>query len=250
MQIVRFSHKDDPAYGVIDGEEIVVLRSDPLFDSYNTTGERVPLEGQRLLSPMIPRSKVIGFGSNYVGAPFDERPEVLPWFVKPNTSVVGPDDPVVVPPYADGVLFEAELAIVISRIARFVPAEQASRVIFGYTVANDFGVRDHVGNDWLRAKAWDTSQPIGPWIETDLDVAAGLAVRSWVDGEPAQEGSTADLHYSVGELVEQASSVMTLLPGDVILTGTPAGASVVRPGQRVEVEVEGIGRFGNPVMKR
>ncbi|MDO5495908.1 MAG: fumarylacetoacetate hydrolase family protein [bacterium] len=251
MQIARFSHGESPAYGVIDDGELVVLRSDPLFDSYQTTGERVPLEEARLLSPMIPRSKVVGYGSNYRGSDVPERPEAPPVFFKPNTSVIGPDDPIVLPGYADSVNAEAELAVVIGRLCKFVPAEKVADVVFGYTVANDLGVASSLAaGHWIEGKAWDTSCPIGPWIETDLSgVSEGLAVRGYVDGEVAVAGSTADLWRGVEELIAEITSVMTLLPGDIVLTGTP-GAFSVGEGQRVEVEVEGIGRFGNPVVRR
>lgn len=252
MQIARFSHGDNPAYGVIDGPDLVVLRSDPLFGSWETTGARVPLEGARLLSPMIPRSKVVGYGANYRNADTPERPAHPPLFLKPNTAVIGPDDPIVLPHYSNDVIHEAELAIVISRLCRHVPRDKAADVIFGYTVANDLGAREFLGANanWVKAKMWDTAAPIGPWIETDLEgIADGLAVRSYVDGVLATEGTTADLHRGVGEMIEEITAVMTLLPGDIILTGTP-GAGPVSAGQRVEVEVEGIGRFGNPVVRR
>ncbi|HZK05711.1 MAG TPA: fumarylacetoacetate hydrolase family protein [Actinomycetaceae bacterium] len=251
MQVARFAHGESPAYGVVDDGDLVVLRSDPLFDSYQTTGERVPLDGARLLSPMIPRSKVVGYGSNYRGAPA-ERPDVPPVFVKPNTSVIGPDDPIVIPEYSKSLIHGAELAVVISRMGKQVPRERAADIIFGYTVANDLGAADYLGENpqWVKAKMWDTSCPIGPWIETDLEgITDGLAVRSYLDGELVVEGTTADMWRSVGELIEEISAVFTLLPGDIILTGTP-GPAPVAEGQRVEVEVEGIGRFGNQVLRR
>lgn len=249
MKIARFSHGESPAYGIVDGEELVVLRSDPLFDSYDTTGQRVPLEGARLLSPVIPRSKVVGYGGNYRSSDTPERPANPRVFVKPNTSVIGPDDPIQLPSYSTDVIHEAELAVVISRLCRHVPRDKAAQVIFGYTVANDLGAREFLGDEpnWMKAKMWDTAQPIGPWIETDLaGIEDGLAVRSYVDGVLVTEGTTADMWRGVGELIEEISAVMTLLPGDLILTGTP-GAAPITSGQRVEVEVEGIGRFGNPV---
>lgn len=254
MQIARFLHGDDPRYGVVDGEELVVLRSDPLFDSYDTTGERVPLEGARLLSPVIPRSKVVGIGRNYAAHAAEKGNEVPTTplvFLKPNTAVIGPDDPIVLPEYTSDVEHEAELAVVISRLCKFVPVEKAADVIFGYTVANDVSARDmqQAEPQWVRAKAFDTSCPLGPWIETDLDLA-DQPVRAWVDGELRQDGTTADMIHSVPELVAYVSSIFTLLPGDVILTGTPAGVGPIEAGQRVEVEVGGIGRFGNPAVRR
>lgn len=243
-----------PAYGIVDGEDLVVLRSDPLFDSWDTTGERVPLGEVRLLSPMIPRSKVVGIGWNYAAHVAEMGNELPPEplvFLKPNTAVIGPDDPIVLPPYSREVHHEAELAVVISRMCKYVPAARAADVIYGYTVANDVSARDVQRSDsqWTRAKAFDTSCPLGPWIETDLDVT-DLAVRAWVDGELRQDGRTSQLIFTVPELIEYVSGIFTLLPGDVILTGTPAGVGPIEAGQRVEVEVEGIGRFGNPVVRR
>lgn len=254
MQVARFVHREMPAYGIVDGAELVVLKSDPLFDSYDTTGERVPLDGVRLLSPVIPRSKVVGIGRNYAAhaAEMGNEPPSEPLvFLKPNTAVIGPDDPIVLPAYSHEVDHEAELAVVVSRMCKHVPADRAADVIFGYTVANDVSARDVQRSDaqWTRAKCFDTSCPIGPWIETDLD-PADLAVRAWVDGEVRQSGRTSQMIFSVPELIEYVSGIFTLLPGDLILTGTPAGVGRIDAGQRVEVEVEGIGRFGNPVVRR
>lgn len=254
MQIARFAHGDSPAYGIVDGDDLVVLKSDPLFDSYDTTGERVPLEGARLLSPVIPRSKVVAIGRNYaehakeLGNDLPTSPVV---FLKPNTSVIGPDDPIVLPEWSQEVHYEAELAVVIGRLCKDVPLDRVDDVVYGYTVANDVTARDiqRAEDQWTRAKGFDTSCPLGPWIETDLDVS-DLPVRSYVDGDLRQDGTTRDMVLSVPELVAFASSIFTLLPGDVILTGTPAGVGQIDVGQRVEVEVEGIGRFGNPVLRR
>ena len=204
MQVARFVKGELPAYGILDGEDLVVLRSDPLFDSWDTTGERVPLGEVRLLSPMIPRSKVVGIGRNYAAHLAEMGNELPPEplvFLKPNTAVIGPDDPIVLPPYSREVHHEAELAVVISRMCKYVPAARAADVIYGYTVANDVSARDVQRSDsqWTRAKAFDTSCPLGPWIETDLDVT-DLAVRAWVDGELRQDGRTSQLIFTVPEL--------------------------------------------------
>ncbi|SNU02257.1 2-keto-4-pentenoate hydratase/2-oxohepta-3-ene-1,7-dioic acid hydratase (catechol pathway) [Ruaniaceae bacterium KH17] len=254
MQIARFAHGDNPRYGIVDGDDLVVLKSDPLFDSYETTGERVPLDGARLLSPVIPRSKVVALGRNYadhVKELGNDLPTAPVVFLKPNTSVIGPDDPIVLPEWSQEVHYEAELAVVVGRLCKDVPAERVNDVIFGYTVANDVTARDiqRAEDQWTRAKGFDTSCPLGPWIETDVDVS-DLSVRSYVDGEQRQDGRTSQMIMSVHEIVAYASSIFTLLPGDVILTGTPAGIGQIDAGQRVEVEVEGIGRFGNPVVRR
>lgn len=256
MRIARFSAGENPQYGILDEEteELVVLTGDPLFTKITTTGERRKVDDVRLLSPVIPRSKVVGIGKNYaahaaeMGSDVPEEPVV---FLKPNTSVIGPDDPVVIPPYSDDVSYEAELAVVISRLCKNVTAQQAPEYVFGYTAANDVTARGVQRSDatWARAKGFDTACPIGPYIAMELD-PSDLAVRSWVDGELRQDGRTADMIVPVAELIAYVSRIFTLLPGDIILTGTPAGVGLVGPGQRMEVEVEGIGRFGNIVVKR
>lgn len=256
MRIARFTTGDSPRYGILeDGStDLVVLKGDPLFMPVATTGERVDLDAVRLLSPVIPRSKVVGVGRNYAAHAAEmgnEVPEQPILFLKPNTAVTGPDDPIVVPGYAEEVDHEAELAVVVSRMAKNVPEDKALDHVFGYTVANDVTARAAQRADatWTRGKAFDTSCPTGPFLAVDLDVS-DLAVRAWVDGELRQDGRTSQMVRSVPELIAYVSTIFTLLPGDIILTGTPAGVGPVRPGQRVEVEVEGIGRFGNNVVKR
>ena len=256
MRIARFTTGDSPRYGILeDGStDLVVINGDPLFTPISTTGERVSLDEVRLLSPIIPRSKVVGFGRNYAAHAAEmgnEVPAEPVVFLKPNTAVIGPDDPIVMPGYTQELAYEAELAVVLAKMAKHVPVEKAGEYIFGYTVANDVTARDAQRTDesWARAKGFDTSCPIGPFLALDLDVS-DLSVRSWVDGELRQDGRTSDMIRSVPELISYASSIFTLLPGDVILTGTPAGVGLLQPGQRVEVEVEGIGRFGNTVVTR
>jgi 2-keto-4-pentenoate hydratase/2-oxohepta-3-ene-1,7-dioic acid hydratase in catechol pathway len=172
-------------------------------------------------------------------------------FLTPNTAVVGPDDPIVLPPFSDEVHYEGELAVVIGRICKDVPRERVDEVVLGYTCANDVTARDLQKSDgqWARAKGFDSSCPLGPWIATDLD-PEDLRLTTRVDGETVQDGTTADMVFDVAELVSYASHAFTLLPGDVILTGTPAGVGPLRAGQRVEVEVEGIGVLSNPVVER
>lgn len=254
MRIARFTTGDDPRYAVVDGDDLVVLSGDPLYTPLNPTGQRVPLESARLLAPIIPRSKIVGIGRNYaahaaeLGNEVPERPIV---FLKPNTSVIGPDDPIVLPSYSRDVHHEAELAVVISRLCKDVPPERAKDVILGYTAANDVTARDVQKEDatWTRGKSFDTSCPLGPFLVMDLDIS-DLRVRARVDGDLRQDGSTAQMIYSVPDLIAYVSSIFTLLPGDVILTGTPAGVGPIEEGQRVEVEVEGIGVLGNPVVRR
>ena len=277
MKIARFTTGDDPRYGIVQGlpaDEaaptgesegyLLVLKGDPLFSVPKATGEVVPLKEARLLSPVIPRSKVVGVGGNYAahargtGATASGRDELPTLFLKPNTSVIGPDVPIVLPPWSDEVYYEAELAVVVRTLAKDVPAERAASVVLGYTVANDVSARDRQPGEtqWVRAKAFDTACPLGPWIEIPERGAAGAfdpadaVVRTRLDGTLVQQGSTSDMVRGVPELIAYISSVFPLLPGDVILTGTPAGAGQIRPGQRVEVCVEGVGAFSNPVVRR
>ncbi len=255
MRICRFTTGDDPEFGLVDGEgkRIVSITGDPLYTKIELTGQRYDIEDVRLLAPVIPRSKVVAVARNYadhakeMGGTVAEVPGL---FFKPNTSVVGPGDPIVIPSITQEVSYEAELAVVIGRLCKDVRAEDAGSVIFGYTVANDVTARDLQRSDgqWSRAKGMDTFCPLGPWIETELDTS-DLRVISRVDGEVRQDGTTADMVHGIGRLIEVASAAFTLLPGDVLLTGTPAGVGLIQPGQRVEVEVERIGAMSNPVVR-
>lgn len=257
MRIARFVLNDDPAFGLVEGpegaEEIAVISGDPFYGGIQPTGARHKLEDVRLLAPVIPRSKVVGIGRNYADHAAELGNEVPPaplMFLKPNTSVVGPGDPIVLPSFSDEISYESELAVIIGRICKDVPVERVDDVVFGYTCANDLTARDiqKTDNQWARAKGFDTSCPIGPWIETELDTE-DLAVRGWLDGELRQDGSTNQMIWGVKELVSYVSQAFTLLPGDLILTGTPAGVGLISEGQRYEVEIEGIGRLSNPVRR-
>lgn len=252
MRICRFTTGDDPRFGLVDGagEKIAEISGDPLYMRIELTGETFRVDEVRLLAPVIPRSKVVAVGRNYADHAREMGSELPPepmMFFIPNTSVCGPDDPVVIPGFATEISYEAELAVIVGRVAKDVAAEDARGVIFGYTVANDVTARDLQRGDgqWARAKGMDTFTPLGPWIETDLDVS-DLRITSRVDGETRQDGTTADMVFGVAEIVAHASAAFTLLPGDVILTGTPAGVGPITAGQRCEVEVEGIGAMGNP----
>ncbi|OLT46014.1 fumarylacetoacetate hydrolase family protein [Cellulosimicrobium sp. CUA-896] len=259
MRIARFTTGDDPRYALVQQEGdrtyLAVLTGDPLYMPVTPTGERLELgDGVRLLAPVIPRSKVVAVGRNYadhaqeMGSEVPSRPMI---FLKPNTSVVGPDDPIVLPDFSQEVSYEAELAVVIGRLAKDVSPDAASTYVLGYTVANDVTARDAQRTDgqWARAKGFDSACPLGPWIDTDLD-PEDVAVRSRVNGETKQDGRTRDMVFDVAYLVSYISEAMTLLPGDVILTGTPAGVGRIDAGDRVECEVEGIGVLGNPVLRR
>ena len=251
MKVARFSTGGDPRYGILDEDDIVVLAGDPMFSGFTTTEERVPLASVKLLAPVIPRSKVVAVGKNYVDhvAEFGgDVPKEPLLFLKPNTSVIGPDDAIVLPPQSRRVDFEGELAVVIGSIAKNVREEDAASVIFGYTIANDVTARDLQKSDgqWARAKGFDTFCPLGPVIETEFDVATG-AIGTTVNGEPKQQAPLTDMVHSVSAIVAYASAVFTLLPGDVILTGTPAGVGPLATGDSVEVTVTGIGTLRNPV---
>jgi 2-keto-4-pentenoate hydratase/2-oxohepta-3-ene-1,7-dioic acid hydratase in catechol pathway len=263
VRIARFSTgapgEPTVAFGVVDGDPeqpadmtVIPVDGHP-FAPFSTAGEPVPLADVRLLAPVLP-SKVVAFGRNYaehareLGNEVPDDPIV---FLKPSTSVVGPGEPIAYPPLSSNVSFEGELAVVIARLCREVPIERVPDVVLGYTCANDVTARDLQKTDkqWGRAKGFDTFCPIGPWITTGLD-AADLRVRTTVNGEVRQDGSTAQMIRGVAELVSFVSAAMTLLPGDVILTGTPAGVGPLAVGDEVSVTIEGIGTLTNPVVAR
>ncbi|MFF2844692.1 fumarylacetoacetate hydrolase family protein [Paenarthrobacter sp. NPDC057981] len=258
MRIARFVVDSDPLYGVVEGEpgseEITVINGDPFFNGVERTHVKHKLEDVRLLAPIIPRSKVIGVGRNFADHAAElgnEVPQQPLLFLKPNTSVIGPNDPIILPEFSEEVSFEAELCVVIGRICKDVPEDRVDDVIFGYTCGNDLTARDVQKTDlqWARAKGFDTSAPLGPWIETELD-HEDLSIQGRLNGEIRQDGSTNQMIRGVRELVSIVSHAFTLLPGDVIMTGTPAGVGLVSEGDRFEVEIEGIGRLSNPVVRR
>jgi 2-keto-4-pentenoate hydratase/2-oxohepta-3-ene-1,7-dioic acid hydratase in catechol pathway len=259
VRIARFAHQGEVSFGVVEGpgndpaDLVVSAVAGHPFAPLVFTGERYPLASVRLLAPVLP-SKVVCIGKNYadhiaeMGGPAPESPVV---FLKPSTSVIGPGDPIVLPRNSERVDHEAELGIVIGRLCREVPRERAHDVILGYTCGNDVTARDHQKQDgqWTRGKSHDTFCPIGPWVETELDVS-NLAVQCAVDGEVRQDGSTKDLIHDIPAIIEWVTAFMTLLPGDVILTGTPAGVGPLVVGNAVTVLVEGIGPLTNPVAAR
>ena len=255
MRIARFTTGEDPAYGLVDGagEKIAEITGDPLYQRIELTGAVHEVADVRLLAPVIPRSKVIGIGRNYAEHAREmggEAPETPLMFLVPNTAVIGPGDPVVLPPQTREVGYEGELAVVIGRLCRNADVSDALDFVFGYTIANDVTARDLQRTDgqWARAKGFDTFCPLGPWIETDLDPSAQRIV-TMLDGEIVQDGPTSDMVHDVASLVAFASQAFTLLPGDVILTGTPAGVGLVDAGQRVDVDIDGIGVLSNPFVR-
>lgn len=251
MKIVRIRAGDDIAYGVADSEGVLAYEGSP-FVAWEPTESVVPWSRVTLLAPVLP-TKVMCVGKNYqdhadeMGGDVPDEPLV---FMKPATSVVGPNANVVHPRLSGEVHHEAELAVVISRPARHVKAEDASRYIFGYTAANDVTARDLQARDgqWTRAKGFDTFCPLGPAIETELDPLERLAVICRVNGEVRQAGFTSDMVFGVAEVLEFVTAFTTLLPGDVILTGTPSGVGKVDPGDVMEVEIDGIGSLTNRVV--
>ncbi len=242
-----------PAGAPVEAATVAVLTEYPMLGPVEFTGERWALPDLRLLAPIRP-GKVVCIGRNYaehareMGGEPPERPVL---FMKPNTSVIGPFDPVRMPLESERVDFEGELAVVIGGPATDVPRDRALEHVFGYTCANDVTARDlqKIDAQWTRAKGYDTFCPLGPWIETVLD-PADLAIRTELDGELRQDSRTSLLLHDVPTLIAYISHVMTLLPGDVILTGTPAGVGPMRDGQSVSVTVDGIGTLTNPVTLR
>jgi 2-keto-4-pentenoate hydratase/2-oxohepta-3-ene-1,7-dioic acid hydratase in catechol pathway len=261
VRIVRFAVDDEVGYGVMGatrgdgaaaGEEVVAeLAGHPFGGSPKLTGTTYPLDDVRLLAPVLP-SKVLAIGRNYaehareMGIELTEEPIL---FLKPSTAVCGPADPIRYPALTNRLDYEGELAVVIGRLCRHVPAGQAAAVIFGYTCANDVTARDLQAKDsqWARAKGFDTFCPLGPWIETEIDVS-DLELTTTVNGQVRQRARTSQLLHGIPELIAFASSVMTLLPGDVLLTGTPAGVGPMDKGDEVSVTIENIGTLSNRVL--
>jgi len=262
MRIVRFSPGPnsglgtDPLFGLLeeDGTNISVIAGDPIYAGVSKTGAVTQLSDVRLLAPVIPRSKVVCIGKNYadhaaeMGSDVPSEPII---FLKPNTSVIGPNDAIVWPAMSERVDHEAELAIVIGRICKDVPRERVNDVIFGYTVANDVTARDLQKKDgqWSRAKGFDTFCPLGPWIDTDF-IPGTQRITASVNNESKQDARLNQMIFGVPEIVQFVSQVMTLLPGDVILTGTPAGIGALQPQGTVTVAIEGLGELTNRVSAR
>ncbi|MBB6120330.1 fumarylacetoacetate hydrolase family protein [Nocardiopsis algeriensis] len=265
MRIARFAVGDEVGFGLVEadtdsGEEFVArLNGHPLLGDIKLTGERAKLSDVRLLSPVLP-TKVVCIGKNYadhvaeMGGTTGEATEEPVVFLKPSTAVAGPNDPIFLPPVSERVDHEGEMAVVISRPCREVPRERVKDVIFGYTVANDVTARDlqRKDNQWTRAKGFDSFCPIGPWITTGLSIeeAQDLALTTTVDGELRQSGRTSQFIHDIPGMISYITSFMTLLPGDVVLTGTPAGVGPLEPGQEVAVTVERLGTITNRVVTR
>lgn len=254
MKILRFLEKKKyakPKWGWLSEGKIGLIEGSPLFEFRRRAPELKP-DSVTLLPPCQP-SKIICVGRNYAAHAEEhgsEVPEVPLLFFKPPSSLIGPDEPILLPPQSNQVEHEAELAVIISRRGRWIKREDAFDYIFGCTIGNDVTARDLQREDsqWTRAKGFDTFCPLGPWIETDLD-PADVLVTCRVNGQVRQMASTHDMVFPVANLIAYISAIMTLEPGDLILTGTPAGVGPLLEDDVVTIDIEGIGTLSNPVQK-
>jgi 2-keto-4-pentenoate hydratase/2-oxohepta-3-ene-1,7-dioic acid hydratase in catechol pathway len=251
MRLVRFRHGDRIATGAIQpGSDAIRVIAGTFFEDPLPTGDEIPIDDVMLLAPVLP-SKLVCVGKNYAAhaAEFGmDVPEEPLLFLKPSTAVIGPGDAIRLLPINRRTDYEGELAVVVGRLARNVRAEDASRFILGFTCANDVTLRDlqRPDDQWTRAKGFDGSCPLGPWIETSVDPTDAI-VETRLNGDVVQHASTSDMVFGVAELIEYVTTFMTMLPGDVLLTGTPEGVGRVQAGDTVEVEVEGVGTLRNEV---
>lgn len=258
MRVVRFTPQpdtglgSDPLYGILEEDNrISIISGDPIYHGIQKTAATVDLTKVRLLAPVIPRSKIVAVGKNYadhaaeMGGVVPEEPII---FLKPNTSVIGPGDTIVWPAIAPTIDYEAELAIVIGRVCKEVPKERVNDVIFGYTMANDVTCREIQRKDgqWMRAKSFDTFCPLGPWIETEF-VPGNQRITTTLNGEIKQDAQLSDMMFKVPDIIHFITQVMTLLPGDVVITGTPAGIGPMPEKATVAVAIEGLGQLTNKV---
>ena len=250
MKVARFSNGADPRFGIVDGPELVVLKGHPLVAGYQTTGERIPLKEVKLLAPTIP-SKIVCIGKNFAdhAAEIGEEVTVEPLiFFKPSSSIIGHGDAIVIPPQSKQVELEAELCLVIGKLAKNVSVDKALEYLWGVTIANDVTARDLQFGDgqWARSKGFDTFCPLGPWVETEF-VPDGQVIESRINGEIRQNVAITEMVHKIPAIISYVSKNMSLLPGDIILTGSPAGISVINSGDLIECEIEGIGILSNPV---
>lgn len=252
MKIAKFVYNGVPAWGLVDGPELVVFKGHPLFNNYETSGDRLALKDVQLLPPVLPTTKILCIGKNYedhaieMGLGIPTEPLI---FFKPTSALIGPEESIVIPSaISTDIDPEGELVIVIGQLARNVSEEDAMDYVWGFTIGNDVSARDIQTRDgqWARAKGFDTFCPLGPWIETEFE-PEGQLIETRVNGEIRQSSSTNKMMFDVPRIIQHVTAAMTLLPGDVIFTGTPAGIQNIVPGDVVEVEVEGIGVLRNPV---
>ncbi len=251
MRLIRFRPKGETGVraGVVEQEKVIELAGD-IFGPYKKTGRSFS-QGQIILEAPCQPTKIVCLGLNYKdhAAEFNsDLPKEPLLFLKPASAIIGPGAPIICPPQSKRVDYEAELGVVIGQKANHISASEASNYVLGYTCLNDVTARDLQQKDgqWTRAKGFDTFCPLGPAIETDLD-PSDLTVEAWLNGERKQASSTANLIFDVEYLLEYISGVMTLVPGDVIATGTPSGVGPLSAGDEIEIRVQGIGGLINPV---
>jgi len=257
LKVCRFSFEGRASYGIVENETVFEADGDPFKEGLSglkKNGRKAAVSSVKLLAPCEP-TKIAAIGLNYKAhaAEFNKPlPEEPMLFLKPSTAVIGPDEAIVYPSHmSHRVDYEGELAIVIGRRAKDVPVDKAREYILGYTCFNDVTARDLQGKDiqYSRAKGFDTFACVGPWIETELD-PGDLRITSFLNGEKRQDTSTGDMIFDCFRLLSFVSFVMTLLPGDIIATGTPSGVGKMKPGNTVEVSIEGIGVLRNIVVAR
>jgi 2-keto-4-pentenoate hydratase/2-oxohepta-3-ene-1,7-dioic acid hydratase in catechol pathway len=253
MRFVRYQSSNDPLphLGWLLEDRIGAVEGSAYTEFRRLEADR-QLKDVRLLAPVQP-GKIIGVGRNYIAHVREqniETPEVPLLFLKPPSSVIGPGDTIILPPQSQQVVHEAELVVVIGRAGRWIQPDDAMDYILGYTIGNDVTARDLQRRDgqWTRGKGFDTFCPLGPWIETEFDPADAL-MTCHVSGEMRQMASTRDMLFNVRQLIAYISSIMTIEPGDVIMTGTPAGVGILQPGDIVEINIEGLGTLQNPVTR-
>ncbi len=252
MRIVRYKHKDEaPSYGWLLEDKIGPV-SGNIYGEYRRQEAELPLASVRLLAPAEP-SKIICIGRNFAEHAREhdaEVPKVPLIFMKPPSSIIGPGEAILLPPQSQQVEHEAELVVVMGKRGKNILTEEAQDHIFGYTVGNDVTARDLQRSDgqWTRAKGFDTFCSFGPWVDTEFDASDAL-ITCKVGGQPRQMASTRDMVFNVSQLIAFISSVMTMEPGDLIFTGTPAGVGPLKEGDEVVVEIEGLGKLSNPVRK-
>ena len=250
MRFIRYQNKKEEIhFGWVFEDRVGPLTGSPLAE-YRKLDASLLLEKVTLLAPIIP-TKIVCIARNYKEHAKEQGVEVPAYptlFMKPITSIIGPKQTIILPPQSQQIEYEAELGVVIGKRGRWITAEKANQYIFGFTIVNDVTARDLQQRDgqWTRAKGFDTFCPLGPWIETELDVT-DIMISTYINGELRQMGSTRDMVFSISQLIAYISSIMTLEPGDLILTGTPAGVGPIRAGDRIEIKIDGIGKLENSV---
>ena len=250
MRIVRFQMKQEtPSFGWMNEEKIGIIEGS-IFGEFQRKEANIPINKVRLLEPVQP-SKIICVGRNFVAHAQEHNavvPEVPLLFLKPPSAIIGPNHEIIIPPQSQRVEHEAELVVVIGKQGRWISPNEANRYIFGYTIGNDVTARDLQNRDgqWTRGKSFDTFCPVGPWIETVFDPSDAL-ITCRVNNELRQMASTRDIVFKINQLVAFASTVMTLMPGDLLFTGTPSGVGILNDGDSIEIQIEGIGSLINPV---